>query len=106
MRLRELGAYFIGDYADNRWKKSDKLDGAQGVTFECPCEKCIAGRVNESGATTVTIYFANPVNAQPFIGERGWQMSGTSLDDLTLSPSILLRGTCDWHGWVTNGDAK
>lgn len=35
-----------------------------------------------------------------------WQVSGTGLNDLTTKPSILLEGGCNWHGFITNGDAE
>jgi hypothetical protein len=35
-----------------------------------------------------------------------WSVAGTTIDDLTLRPSILLLGGCCWHGFVTNGHAQ
>lgn len=43
---------------------------------------------------------------------NGWDATGSSVADLTLSPSIQMRGhggcegpvDCDWHGWIRNGE--
>lgn len=32
-----------------------------------------------------------------------WAFSGSSLEDLTLAPSIQILGGCNWHGFVRNG---
>lgn len=70
------------------------LDGAQGVFFYCPCEN-----------HALMIPFSNPRGAEAL--PKGWAMSGTGLDDLTLTPSINVNasgpnGSC-WHGWIRNG---
>jgi hypothetical protein len=125
MRLRDLDAQFVGHQHDNTyWPQGDVIDGAQGVLFQCP--KCAIGceageedgRRFVRGAHYVLIWFANPQNA-PVAGTEAdsephhrWTFGGSSIDDLTLSPSVNLDipslievDHCRWHGWVKNGDA-
>lgn len=124
MKLRALDGRFFGGVdpaARSSRLQGDRIDGAQGVMFQCP--KCSEGKpsgdggVGFAGAHYVRVCFANPRNApvapEAYDDNPRWQMSGTSLDDLTLSPSINLDvpgddGTvsgCRWHGWVKNGEA-
>ncbi len=71
---------------------------ADGVIFQCP--------VDGHG---VLIWFAGrpavPSDARPL---PRWTATGHDLSDLTLHPSVSLEGhaTCNWHGWVTAGEAK
>lgn len=34
-----------------------------------------------------------------------WNLFGDSFENLSLTPSIQLEGGCNWHGFVTNGQA-
>lgn len=125
MRLRHLDGEFFGRVnaqVRSLHRQGNKIRGAQGVMFQCP--KCAQGlptggnqyRRYVKGAHYVQICFANPIGAavapREFDKNPRWQMSGTSLDDLTLSPSINLDvpgngdDSCKWHGWVRNGDAS
>jgi len=78
------------------------LAGAQGVWFLCPaCFRLNGGAVGTHG---VCIWFRDrgvPDAATP--GPGRWIVGGSSLADLTLSPSIHLQGGCGFHGWITNG---
>jgi hypothetical protein len=124
MRLRDLDASLIPR------TDSESLVGAQGIMFQCP--KCGQGleRGEEDGrrfivgAHYILVFFANPIGANPApanasLRKNGkpnprWTItSGTTLDDLTLSPSINCDipdeetgepSTCKFHGFVTNGD--
>jgi hypothetical protein len=87
----------------------ERMAEAHGVSFLCP--KSFAQNNGPIGTHNVLIWFSgSPV--PPEIGRNKdgqtvrWDSSGTSLDDLTLRPSILEQaGPCCWHGFVTNGDA-
>lgn len=75
----------------------DALHGAHGVIFACPC-----------GGHTMMIPFANPRGVTREHPVTGWQMQGSGLHDLTLTPSILVdsghpQGSC-WHGFITAGE--
>lgn len=97
MRLRDLGAELLVSKVPRQIvSQVATLAEAQGVWFECP--GCQGHRV--------LVWFAGrgvPDEEQP---SPRWQVSGTSLDDLTLHPSINLPGAgCGWHGWVKDGEA-
>lgn len=76
----------------------DELSRAHGVMFLCPaCFKANSGSV---GTHSVLVWFANRGVPDAATPAPRWAMSGTSLADLTLSPSIQI--PC-WHGFVTGG---
>lgn len=77
------------------------LAEADGVRFLCP--KCYQGPqfphpvfIGFEGRATPGTYGHNS-KGEPVL----WQLvSGSSLDDLVLSPSIQIEGGCNWHGFV------
>lgn len=87
----------------------DTLADADGVMFLCP--KCFAENGGPVGTHSVICWFVGKVadDVDPKPGR--WTPTGTSLDDLTFVPSagrshsVLLKGACGWHGFVTNGSA-
>ncbi len=82
---------------------------AHGVKFLCP--KSFAADGGPRGSHSVYIWFeGSPVPPEIGRNKEGqtvrWRASGTSLDDLTLTPSIQEEDdACQWHGFVTNGNA-
>lgn len=100
MKLRQLDAAFIGNAnAPERSyrRQGEQIDGAQGVQFQCPA--CAAGKPpaddgGVQGAHYITVWFSNPRGAPVAPAEMDdnprWEMKGSSLDDLTLVPSINL----------------
>lgn len=129
MRLRDLDGRFFGETTDSTSQMRDSLEGAQGVMFQCPsCARGLdrgehEGRTFFRGAHYIRVCFSNPrgtsVASDAFAGgkPRRELVSGTSLDDLTLSPSINCDipwkdadgvehpSSCKFHGYVRNGDA-
>lgn len=130
MRLRDLNASFFGQTTDTTSRDLPSIEGAQGLMFQCP--SCGAGleRGEEDGrrfiigAHHIRICFSSPrgapVASNAFAGNgHRWKIeSGSTLDDLTLSPSINCDipwknpdtgveypSSCKFHGWVKNGDA-
>ena len=79
----------------------DSLTEAMGIVFDCPL--CTANNP-AWGVHKVMIGFADRCPAGTYSqgngGDTRWSVSGTGLDDLVLSPSILLGGSCTWHGFV------
>lgn len=77
---------------------------AHGIRFLCP--KSIASHSGKVGAHSVQIYFVgSQVPNHIGVNAKGdavrWTASGTSLDDLSLSPSIQEQDNiCGWHGFV------
>lgn len=125
-------AKFYGkiDEADQSHEYLPSIDGAQGLFLWCPCGY---GQLDDDGKERypldlshnlgrphgLLVPFRNPRNAPPCPDGHGprsrdkqtrprWEMTGTSLGDLTLSPSIAV-GPADkecWHGHVTSGEIR
>jgi hypothetical protein len=130
VRLRDLDGRFFGETTGNTSRDRETLEGAQGVLFQCPT--CAIGKERGEedgrrfvrGAHYIRICFSNPrgapVASDEFAcGNPRWEIvSGTSLDDLTLSPSINCDipwkdkdgvehpSWCKFHGYVRAGDAS
>ncbi len=105
MRLTDLKPHWItGFHANGHWEDQvQSAAEAQGVRFLCP--KCFAEAGSPIGTHSVLVPFKDrdvPDDAMPSMPR--WIVSGTSFDDLTTTPSILLVGGCEWHGFITNGD--
>ena len=103
--LRDLDAELIQFAGAGRMHTTIDLATAQGVMFLCP--QCFARNGGEVGTHSVICWFRDRgVSAEASPGPGRWSVSGNSLDDLTLAPSVHLSGPgCGWHGWVRNGDA-
>lgn len=80
------------------------LAEAHGIRFICP--KSFATHGGKVGAHSVQVYFSGtPVPRHIGVNAKDepvrWTASGTSLDDLSLSPSIQEQDNiCGWHGFV------
>ncbi len=94
-KLRDLDATFVRHTGDGNFDEVAAMADANGVMFDCP--KC--------GRHSVLVWDQTiPTGIEP--GPGRWIMTGSSLDDLTLSPSVNLpKIECAWHGWIKNGDA-
>lgn len=98
--LRELDAKFV-KVTENGFDPIETLEGADGVTFECP--KC--------GGHTVWIPFPHLPESQ--YSKARWKPSGTGLDDLTFVPyeghpnvSVRHLNGCMGHYFVKNGQIE
>lgn len=111
MRLADpwFEAEFYGDATATGHRRRPSIDGAQGLFLWCPCG--LAGKPVHG----LLVPFANPRNAPPAPPDHGpvsrdgkrnprWTMSGTGLDDLSLTPSIDVGDDHCWHGFITNGE--
>lgn len=66
------------------------------VLLDCPC----------GCAHRLHVPFANPPDGLgPIYQDYGWQRTGETFEDLTLTPSIQREfpARC-WHGFITNGE--
>lgn len=119
--LRELEAQFIAYRQETKeemairgvntpatfFQRVSSLHEAHGVRFICP--KSFAMHGSKVGAHLVQVYFAgSPVPIDMGVNKDGqavrWNATGTSLDDLSLSPSIQEQDSiCGWHGFVGTG---
>lgn len=114
VKLTELEPQFIkyetsadGEIIDPR---NIPIEQAQGLWFLCP--KCFVANSGPVGTHACEVSFAGRgvLDHQGSHNKEGkpvrWNMSGTGLNDLTLTPSILLEGGCAWHGYITNGEVS
>lgn len=122
-----FGAEFYGQAAgDGFTPQGPIIEGAQGLFLWCPCGFTDPRyQVPDGGRPHgLIVPFANPRNAPAVPADHGpcssrdrtgprprWQMSGTGLGDLTLTPSVAVGGgsaespEC-WHGFITNGEVR
>ena len=111
MRLAELEPQFIryesGGIIDPR---NISLAEAQGLWFLCPL--CFAQNHGNVGthACEVTFEGRGVLPEQGSHNKEGkptrWNVAGSTFADLTITPSIQLQGGCNWHGFITNGEAS
>lgn len=87
----------------------DTLAEAQGIRFYCPI--CYVKNNGPQGTHIVAVSFEGR-GVLPHQGSHGkngpsrWVVAGgTGFDDLQLTPSILLGGGCNWHGFVGSSGA-
>ena len=106
MKLRDIpDATFVAIDVDGSFTRVPDAKGAHAIWFQCPC-----------GKHHNLIAFEPTIDTEPTtrggLSRTGgrWQRTGTTLDDLTLTPSIDVNstspgGSC-WHGFITNGDLR
>lgn len=125
MRLADpwFEARFYGRVTeDGTMTTLDSIEGAQGLWLWCPCGAGKPEYPLEGGRPhAILVPFANPRNAPALPSNHGpfsnrtnshprWTMTGTSLDDLSCSPSVDVGGgaggTSCWHGFITSGEVR
>lgn len=102
LKLSELEPSFYRIKATGIFQQVDTFEQAQGVRFLCPA--CFVANGGPVGTHSILCWFRGrgvPDTETP--GPARWAASGTGLEDLTLSPSILLTSGCRWHGFVRKG---
>ncbi len=82
----------------------ESLSDADHIVFLCPM--CFEKNGGAKRTHQVFVSFAGrdiPLEAGS-INNKGqpsrWNVSGSGLDDLVLTPSILIGGPCAWHGYI------
>jgi hypothetical protein len=88
----------------------DDLSQADGISFLCPlCFERNGGNVGTHGIRIDFVGRGTPDSAC-IKNSQGvpvrWTVQGTSYEDLTLGPSILIIGGCAWHGFVEQGGIR
>lgn len=106
MKLADLEPEFVARADGDGFHKVETLAEAQGLLFLCP--KCYGANAGPVGTHSVLAWFKGrgvPDDAEP--GPGRWEPSGTGFPDLTLNPSVDITGfmSCNWHGWIQNGEA-
>lgn len=88
-------------------RQGGAIAGAQGISMWCPCGHPSRGDQAKS-THGLLVPFANPQGASPAPEGHGptprWKMTGSGLDDLTITPSIDVGTDHCWHGFITNGE--
>lgn len=67
------------------------------ISFDCPC----------GCGDRYALFIDPPLDGLgPYVtdGQNEWQRTGDTFENLTLTPSILRSGGCQWHGFITNGE--
>lgn len=95
MRLTALEPQLSHLDGPGRHRHVTALADADFLTFTCPA--CPPEKTHSVGV----FFRGRGVPDYEVPGPGRWVVSGTGLDDLTLSPSIAL--SC-WHGFVTKGE--
>jgi len=81
------------------------LGEAQGIRFQCP--RCFSTSGHYVGVSFEGRGVPDHLGSQGRNGKPSrWTVSGTGIEDLSLSPSIDISESCGWHGFVTNGVAS
>lgn len=114
MRLVDLDPEFLVFERDGErkfFRTVDTIAQAQGIKFLCP--KCFAQNGGPAGTHSVICWSRSrgtPDDVEPLPGR--WTFEGSGFADLTLNGdppggarSVALGGGCDWHGFITNGEA-
>lgn len=119
MKLRDLEGQLLKRHEDGSMSFVETVAEADGVMFLCP--KCFEKNQHSNvGVHNVICWFAGKVPDSVSPGPGRWVPQGTTLDDLTFistkehpKRSVFLNAQhngkpvgCQWHGFVTNGDAK
>lgn len=107
MRLKLLRGRFWKYEAPKSFRVVEELAEADSVIFLCPV--CFKQNNGPVGTHSIRIDFRGR-NVPDHIcmhNDKGhpvrWDVSGTSLENLTLKPSIQILGGCKWHGFITSG---
>ena len=104
MKITDLDATFIKREDSHNFRMVDTIGEADGVEFLCPM--CFKENNGPVGTHAVICWSPSvPQDTSPTPGR--WSMQGTGLHDLTLvagSSSVLLKGGCQAHFFVRNGE--
>jgi hypothetical protein len=114
VKLRDLDAKLLKVLPDDRegrkvfdTEAATTLADADGIMFLCP--KCYQANGGPVGTHVVICWFAGKVDGSLDPKPGRWNPGGTGIDDLTFvgpgATSVQLVGGCNWHGFVTNGEA-
>lgn len=107
MKLTELKPEFMTiDVNTKIMSVVENNENADGIIFLCP--KCFEKNNGPVGTHMVLCWKPRvPQTIDPIPGR--WDMLGKSFDDLTFkagSSSIALKGGCNAHFFITNGNIK
>ncbi len=101
MKLTELEPTFVKLVAKGWQLRDVSWEEADGLLFLCP----VCFRANGGNVGTHSILCWKPhIPETESPGPGRWSFTGTSLKDISLSPSVFLSGPgCGAHFHITNG---
>ena len=107
MRLTELEPKFLKIDGINfgSFRRIDSIDEADGIIFICPV--CFTANRGNVGSHSIICWRPKAPQAVNLTGPGRWEFTGTGYEDLTLvaeSSSVLLRGGCNAHFFVRDGN--
>ncbi len=108
MKLRpDLEGVLVKVVSLDKFRAVNTLAEAQGIVFLCPLH--YAKNQGPVGTHSFLVWFKDRGVPDDMTPPNRWTVTGgTSLDDLTLAPSIApenAKATCQWHGFVKHGSA-
>jgi hypothetical protein len=95
--LKELNAEFVTAAPDGGLGSAQGIEDADGVWFDCP-------RCKDKDGHGVLVWCRGTDETRTPLAR--WIFAGTSLDDLSLSPSINIPDACGAHFWVRSGSIE
>lgn len=100
MKLIDLEPEYIRYIEDGKMRIVNSLSEAQGIEFYCPKSGC-DHKIN------ITFKDRGVLDNQGSHNKEGkptrWEVNGTDASNLTTLPSIHIKDTCGWHGFITKG---
>jgi hypothetical protein len=115
MKLGQLDPQFVKYFSDETGdylRHVPDLGQAEGIVFLCPA--CFVRNNGAVGTHALEVTFAGrgvpdeKGSRNSTGGPSRWAAAGSSYDDLTLDPSILINpaepACSGWHGWIRNGE--
>jgi hypothetical protein len=98
VRLVDLDPRWVGAGGEGVTRNGQPVPERHGVglSFLCPCGD---GRRRYVG-------FSNPLDGEPVYDDASptWDRTGETFESLTLSPSVLAKDACKWHGYIRGGE--
>lgn len=102
MKLTDLDGSFLREEkrSDGRYLVPvPGVAGAGHISFNCPC--------GNSDCTYLCLRINGAPPTHGFTGrDPEWTATGTDINDVTLSPSVLRRHGCKSHFFVRNGQIE
>lgn len=110
MRLSDLEAQLYRYAGDKSFAPVNSVAEADSVMFLCPA--CFIANGGNVGTHSIRVDFRGKAVPDDVCIHNSdgtpvrWDASGTTIEDLTLGPSILLLSGCAWHGFVEQGGIR
>lgn len=105
--LADLEAELVTHAGNGAIGREASREAADGLMFLCPL--CFTKNGGARGTHRVLCWFVGRVPGDLKPGPGRWTLTGTSIADFSLTPSVdlsITKSGCQWHGFVTNGSAK